>query len=316
MDVSPALLREVQFKEQRRGYNPDEVDDFLERLAVALGELQDRLAQTVERADAAEAAGEGSEGQDELRRTLVLAQRTADAALDDARRRGAEIVAGAEAEAAEAIRAGEDRAAGLIAAAEGRVATELAPLLAQRDALEGDVEALRSWFGTVRAGMADELRANLTSLEENRVALREPPEVVVLELPEPSTAPVAGSDHAGAGAGAAADPDPDADESAGRGADETADPDATSAYDALALDDDRDGAGAPRGDDHRGHEGGALAAAAVDDPYLAELRLAVTDDEPLGPREPGDQSDAARARPSNDDDTSPAGPGFRFRKRR
>ncbi|MDQ3145881.1 MAG: hypothetical protein M3R01_02915, partial [Actinomycetota bacterium] len=29
---------------------------------------------------------------------------------------------------------------------------------------------------------------------------------------------------------------------------------------------------------------GALAAAAVDDPFLAELRRAVSDDEPLGPR--------------------------------
>ena len=33
-------------------------------------------------------------------------------------------------------------------------------------------------------------------------------------------------------------------------------------------------------------EGGPLATAAAGDPFLAELRLAVTDDEPLGPRDP------------------------------
>jgi DivIVA domain-containing protein len=44
MDISPKLLREVEFREQWRGYNPEEVDDFLERLALGLEELQSRLA--------------------------------------------------------------------------------------------------------------------------------------------------------------------------------------------------------------------------------------------------------------------------------
>jgi DivIVA domain-containing protein len=44
MDLTPQTLREVEFREKLRGYHPDDVDDFLEKVAVAVGELLDRLA--------------------------------------------------------------------------------------------------------------------------------------------------------------------------------------------------------------------------------------------------------------------------------
>ena len=40
MDISPRLLREVQFSEAWRGYDRGDVDDFLERLAIGLEEMQ------------------------------------------------------------------------------------------------------------------------------------------------------------------------------------------------------------------------------------------------------------------------------------
>ncbi len=287
MDVSPKLLREVEFREQWRGYNPDEVDDFLERLAVALGQLQDQLRDAVDRANRAERRvieGSGDEG--ELRRTLVLAQRTADAALEEARQEAAVVSAEAEAHAADVRRAADEVAAAVVGEAEGRVASELAPLLAQRDALEGDVEALRGWAAEIRARMVDELRQQLAWLEGGESALPEPPDVLAMELPAPSEPPER-SDHAlddQPGGEVLVDDAPDTRGSAFDDAgswgepvgDDTGgiaahDADATGLYDALAEDDDG--------------EGGALAAAAVDDPFLAELRRAVTDDEPLGPRE-------------------------------
>src|SRR6187431_706272 len=99
MDVTPQVINEVEFHQRMRGYDPDEVDDFLERVAAAVEELHDRVRQAEQRAAAAErsapaAAGRTAErtlaasaapsgkGDDteSIRRTLVLAQRTADAA--------------------------------------------------------------------------------------------------------------------------------------------------------------------------------------------------------------------------------------------
>ena len=319
MDVSPELLREVEFKEQWRGYNPDEVDDFLERVAVALGGLQARLDDSTARAEGAEAR-EAASSEEELRRTLVLAQRTADAALEDARQRASEIVAAAEAEAAETARLAVERAGAVVATAEARVETELAPLLAQRDALVADVEALRSWAASVRAGVAGELRRHLARIEDDRTDIPDRPDIVAVELPDLA------EHRRSCGGSWTSVRRPTVSRCRKRPAVPPPDPDATGTFDTLAAEDDGSSREHAQEDGGDGH--GALAAAAAGDPYLAELRLAVTDDAPLGPRdledephrrppqerepEPADASDQAGApRPA----AEPAS-GFRFRKRR
>jgi DivIVA domain-containing protein len=85
MELTPQRLREVEFKERWRGYDPEEVDDLLERVAAGLEDFENRVRQATERAVRAEQrASEGSDTDETLRRTLVLAQRTADAAIADA----------------------------------------------------------------------------------------------------------------------------------------------------------------------------------------------------------------------------------------
>ena len=51
MDITPQVINEVEFRQKVRGYDPDEVDDFLERMAVAVGQLQERLREAAERAE-------------------------------------------------------------------------------------------------------------------------------------------------------------------------------------------------------------------------------------------------------------------------
>ena len=119
MDVTPKLLEDVEFREKFRGYDPEEVDEFLERVAVAFGQLQDSLRSANEqvesansRAARAEARARQSADTDEtLRRTLVLAQRTADAAVKEAEEQAASIVAAAEAQARQHVAAADERAA-------------------------------------------------------------------------------------------------------------------------------------------------------------------------------------------------------------
>ncbi len=92
MELSTDLLANVTFREQWRGYSPDQVDEFLERLGVAIAELQERVTTAERKVAEAEAAND----QDEIMRTLVLAQRTASAAVDEAKQDAARIVAEAE----------------------------------------------------------------------------------------------------------------------------------------------------------------------------------------------------------------------------
>ena len=49
MKLTPVLLETQQFPERFRGYDPDSVDDFLERVAAGLSELQGRLDELADR---------------------------------------------------------------------------------------------------------------------------------------------------------------------------------------------------------------------------------------------------------------------------
>lgn len=91
MDVSPQTIRAVEFRERLRGYNQDDVDQFLERVAAGIEILQQRLRDANERAARAEQAKQ-VDGDDALRRTLALAQQTADLAIQEARDQAARLV--------------------------------------------------------------------------------------------------------------------------------------------------------------------------------------------------------------------------------
>ena len=320
MDVTPQLLRDAEFKEQRRGYDTVEVRGFLGRMADAVGRLQDEVSAAQERATRAErrlldASPEG----DELSRTLVLAQRTADAVLEDARQRAAEIQAEAEAQAATvaaeadtrataATAAADERAAAVVAEAEGRVSTELVPLLEQRDALQRDIDALGSWAAAARTQLADTLRRQLALVEAEDVALPPPPAVTDVQLPQSATPPASSTeaDVVGGADPLAAEVAPqEGGTGAGAGPDDAA---AQEPSEPTAVLDLREVA-----DDPRRAEGGALATAAADDPFLAELRRAVTDDEPLGPRDRV-EVDPAGTDVHGDDD--PLGPSSVFRRKK
>ena len=68
MKLTPVLLETQQFPERFRGYDPDSVDDFLERVAAGLSELQERLDELADRLiEAEERASEtGFEGEVEI----------------------------------------------------------------------------------------------------------------------------------------------------------------------------------------------------------------------------------------------------------
>jgi DivIVA domain-containing protein len=179
MELTPQTLHAVEFREARRGgYNTRDVDDFLERVAEGVALIHDRLRDAMARAEGAEsrladmqrqlgeaqrrpAAPEVSETDDTLRRTLVLAQRTADATIKEAKDEAARLLSEAREEAArvrseievEARRGTED--------ARMAAEAEVEHLIDTRDALRGDLDALNEQIDKQR----DQIRSGIAELE-------------------------------------------------------------------------------------------------------------------------------------------------------
>ncbi|HUE61268.1 MAG TPA: DivIVA domain-containing protein [Acidimicrobiales bacterium] len=166
MEVSPKTLREVEFREKMRGYHPEDVDHFLEQVAAGLEVMQERLRQAVERAQRAEVAAAEAGGSDEtLRKTLVLAQRTADMAVQEAREQAARILAGAEQQAQGIIAEAEERGRKALEDAVAESRAELSRLEAARGQSQQDVETLERWVEEHKSHLQVSLSEALASVE-------------------------------------------------------------------------------------------------------------------------------------------------------
>ena len=319
MDLTSQVLHEVEFREAKRGgYHTQDVDEFLERLAVAVDRqeaqlrearqrvaaAEGRIADAERRADEAERRGAGaggSDADDTLKRTLVLAQRTADAAIREAEEQAARTIAAAEDEAHRLVAEAHDTSARAYAEAEEearraqheartRVLAELQELEAGRELLRSDVDLLEHHIAEQRDRLRLTIR-DLTALVEDPAALREVfiPTLAEVTIPEPEEPP---PPHR-----LVADPLPDHDD-VDEGVDWTAPPEvAADDYEPVPAPSPRP---RPLRDD-RYADRPLLAASPRPEPlpevveddeedaYLAELRKAMTDDEPLGPRDDPDE---------------------------
>jgi DivIVA domain-containing protein len=163
MELVPKTLREVEFREKLRGYNQDDVDDFLEQVAVGLEALQEQLRQATERATRTGDQREPfADDDDPVRRTLVLAQRTADMAIKEAREQAAEIVAAADARAQATVSQADEAANLRRESAESEVRAEVERLTLARETLAADITALEEHLeqarSTARSSLGDALR--------------------------------------------------------------------------------------------------------------------------------------------------------------
>ena len=145
MAITPEQLREVDFRQATwRGYHPDDVDEFLERLAAGIEVLQQRLREAQERAVRAErsaARTQQVESDKAMHRLLADSQAEGDNLLAMARSVADRTVAGAKAyaealtrEAREAI----DRTASM---ATGEVEADLGHLEAARESIRAELVA-------------------------------------------------------------------------------------------------------------------------------------------------------------------------------
>lgn len=195
MDLTPSQVSGATFRSSRKGYDPDEVDAFLARVASALESAQQQATAMEARARAAvarlqeataaqqigdtRAAAPPPGGPDEPRvgpddaetisRTLVLAQRTADTTIAEARAEAERIAAEARTEAEATLDSTREMSAQLLAdaRAEARKATEqereaaleeVEALKARREFLIGDVGQLEQFLVDQRERLRDAAR--------------------------------------------------------------------------------------------------------------------------------------------------------------
>lgn len=281
MELTPQLLTdEIDFRIAVRGYDRHEVDDFLERVAVAVGQLQTQLTKAVKRAKTAEArvvelegaaselpvretadraeepslaeppvvekeepvveeaiaqapmakesvadveavakapsegvevaapppapvivVGDDDAAADELRRTLVLAQRTADMAIREAHEEARGIVEAANDEARRNREAAQAAHAKAREEARGRLVAEIRDLETTREAMRSDTVVLERYLGTERARVRETIQVLKRLVDDPSsfvpAAVPELSPVTVPEDPTPST--VEDSVHPGSG---------------------------------------------------------------------------------------------------------------------
>ncbi len=204
MELSPKSITGVQFRTVRKGYDPEEVRGFLAQLARGVEAVQAQSAATESRARSMMtklqelSSREDPDPGEAMKRTLLLAQRTADAAVSEANEEARSVVAAAEEKSRTTLSEAQSKAEQMITDAEAdarraasvektRIEAEVAALTARRDELhaeavrlEGHIRGQRDRIGTV----ANTLKA----------VLAEPSGLVPTELAPPSPDPRPGAD--------------------------------------------------------------------------------------------------------------------------
>ena len=212
MEGTPQLLTDVKFSQHRRGYDPDEVDNFLEHVSAAVAQLQDKLRQATERAEMADSqlaearrlqaeaeaaaraagAGDGTPGpaldaDEELKKVLLLAQRAADQAVAeanttatktvaDARAKALALLAEAEAERDRMMEKARKKADATVEQRAQELRDQVAALEAAKVDLEADV-------ATLDGHLADETARLRATLETITDAIDDPRGLRLAETP-------------------------------------------------------------------------------------------------------------------------------------
>jgi DivIVA domain-containing protein len=167
MDVTPQELRGSEIKEAWRGYHRDEVDELLERAAVTIENLSQQLSTA---GSAPAPAADPSSLQmsrddaDTLQRTLLLAQRAADDAVNDAQAQARKLIEESEARAQTLVGEAEATARRIAESERRRLEAEIQDLASRRDALQADADALEAYASAYRERVRAAIEADLDRL--------------------------------------------------------------------------------------------------------------------------------------------------------
>jgi len=209
MELSPKSITGVQFRTVRKGYDPEEVRGFLAQLARGVEAVQAQSAAADSRSRSLMgklqelSSREDQDPGEAMKRTLLLAQRTADAAVAEANEEASSVLAAADEKSRATLSDAQAKAEQMITDAEAdarraasvektRIEAEVAALTARRDQLHSEATRLELHIGDQRERITT-VTATLRSI------LSEPSGLAVTELAPPSPALRQGADADGEG---------------------------------------------------------------------------------------------------------------------
>src|SRR3954469_25719686 len=202
MDVTPQELRSSEIKDSWRGYDRDEVDDLLERAAVTIESLTQKTQDTGSRPVPAASAGAPARAEvplpssrddaDMLQRTLLLAQRAADDAVNEAQARARQLLEESEAKAQSLVSDAEATARRIAEGERRRLEAEILDLSARREQLRSDADALEEYVAGYRDRIRSAIEGDLAKLGGDVEPPSDRPELHEVEIPiERDPAPTA-----------------------------------------------------------------------------------------------------------------------------
>lgn len=181
-------LRTVEFRQTLRGYHIDDVDEYLERVAVEAEALQEQLRQSNERLkQAAErishlekslneakehpvqapAGDDARVSDDTLQRTLLLAQKFVDETKSQAESEAHDVVSKAEEKARTLVAEAEAKAHSVTADTERKLRDDVGRLESQRAELQKEVEAVSEHLENERNRLRTALGEMLAFLDKS-----------------------------------------------------------------------------------------------------------------------------------------------------
>jgi cell division initiation protein len=174
MDLTAQHVLQKQFHDAWRGYNQEEVDDFLDRLAETLTRLERENSALHGRLRELDHAVETSRSTEEmLKKTLVTAQRAAEEAIATARAKAEHLVAEAE----ERARRANDELKTRVATAEDEVRRKTAEVEREQEArkreIQASVDRLESFETEIKRRLKAFLEQQLKGLDA--LVEKEPP---------------------------------------------------------------------------------------------------------------------------------------------
>jgi cell division initiation protein len=161
MVLSPIDIEQKTFRVALRGYAEEEVDHFLDEIVIAIREYERQLRDANERVAVLEEQLEANrETEERIKKTLIIAQRTADQVVEEARGEAQQLLVEARTQASE-------------------VEVER---IHEREGLLADLDRMRSSVGSLKervAALAESTMGNLEELERDVIAAQ--PEMDVVE---------------------------------------------------------------------------------------------------------------------------------------
>ena len=168
MDVTPKQINEKQFRDAWRGYSPEEVDDFLDRVAEALENTQqENQSLRLRNRELEKALSTTREAEEMLKKTLVTAQRAAEEAIAKAKAKAEQLVAEAEKRA----RGANEEARQIIEAAESEARRRSLDIDRESEERRKDLDAAIRRLSAYQAELQGRLRAFLEEQQRTLDAL-------------------------------------------------------------------------------------------------------------------------------------------------